>query len=105
MSKIRDQEVLKEIKLILEIPEDEPIFILRAQDKIAPTAVSAYGHLVSRAFVRINQNSEDTDSEIDQTGLTQVQSKFIDDVWSHKYQMLDWQKTVNNLDKVKLPDA
>lgn len=35
-----------------DIPEDEPIFVLRGQDKLAPTAVRLYADLLELAGCR-----------------------------------------------------
>lgn len=39
---VHDVDKYPEIKRLLGIPEDEPIFILRGQDVIAPDAIRAY---------------------------------------------------------------
>lgn len=39
---VHDLSVYPEVKKLLGIPEDEPIFILRAQDKFSVAAVSDY---------------------------------------------------------------
>lgn len=53
---VHDKEVYKDVKLLLDIPEDEPIFIIRAQDVVAiPTlmdySLSAESANVSVAFI------------------------------------------------------
>lgn len=39
---VHDTDKYPEIKRLLDIPEDEPIFILRAQDQIANLAIIDY---------------------------------------------------------------
>lgn len=41
---VHKTEVYAEVKKLLGIPEDEPIFILRAQDVLAEDAIVYYGH-------------------------------------------------------------
>ena len=45
---VHDTDRYTEVKSLLGIPEDEPIFILRAQDRAAPNAVDEYGHMAER---------------------------------------------------------
>lgn len=46
-SKIRDQEKLHDVKKVLGIPVHEPIFILRGQDKGAPSAIDHYADIAA----------------------------------------------------------
>jgi hypothetical protein len=64
------EEVYAEIKTLLEIPEDEPIFILRAQDKRSPAVIVAYLHAIGRDAAHIQR-------------VTYVLGLFRD--WQHKY--------------------
>jgi len=60
------------------IPEDEPVFLLRAQDKYAPSTL--------RYYARLLQQNGDTE--------------MADELFEHARQMVVWQKSV----KVKKPD-
>lgn len=61
-----------------KIPADEPVFLLRAQDKYAPSTLRHYAKLVE----------EDGNIEM------------AEELRSHARQMIVWQKSV----KVKVPD-
>jgi hypothetical protein len=43
------EEVYVEIKRLLAIPEDEPIFILRGQDKRSPGVIVSYLHACGKS--------------------------------------------------------
>lgn len=87
---VHNREVYPEIKRLLEIPEDEPIFIIRAQDKLAEQAVEEYGQLyrreVGQGGAKMNADQRVFRDALDETS---------DEIWA-------WQE--NNRDKVKLPD-
>ncbi len=70
-----------EIKKLLGIPEQEPIFILRAQDGLSRIALSAYADIVSKSGCSMEFEE----------GIYQVDDAF-----------LDWQQ--QNNETVKLPD-
>ena len=56
---VHDKDVYDEIRELLQIPEDEPIFILRAQDDCSPGTLSDY-----LANAKDNGTSEDFQKEI-----------------------------------------
>ena len=82
----QDREKYLQIKEILDIPADEPIFILRAQDKFSVTILQAYKQL-ARDGIR---NRADNFFEWSQQ-LSSVISDFI-----------NWRR--DNKDKIKVPD-
>lgn len=63
-----------------QIPEDEPIFIIRAQDRLAPLAINAYADLLSAAGIHEGAR----------------------DIGEFAYMVKQWQNA--NKDKVKDPD-
>jgi hypothetical protein len=77
---VHDTEKYFAIKELLGIPQDEPIFILRAQDKFSVETVEAYGEITC------NFCSESFDD-----GITSVATIF-----------RKWQ--TDHPDKVKVPD-
>lgn len=78
---VHDTEKYATIKALLDIPEDEPIFILRAQDY---TAVDAIDH-----YTKVNERPGNDASWLDQ--MRRVKDSFVD--WA-----------IKNSDKVKFPD-
>ena len=82
----QSEEVYLEIKKLLDIPEDEPIFILRAQDQFSVSTLADYLNNV----VNGTDNSHNTVGEWF-NNMRQTGSKF-----------LNWQRA--NEDKVKVPD-
>lgn len=78
---VHSKEHYPKIKELLEIPEDEPIFILRAQDALALSALRKYEELAAD----MNRPYDFTD------GVGDVEEDF-----------MEWQR--NNATVVKLPD-
>lgn len=62
------------------IPEDEPVFVIRAQDMLAVPAIRAYATMAEDACIPWS---------------------FIDDINQHLHRVKEWQ---NNNVKVKWPD-
>lgn len=88
-------EAKHEIKVVgKDIPEDEPLFLIRAQDKNGPDALDAYADLL--------------DSEANGLGGLEMQAEQIDlrdqalQVRAFANRMRRWQ--LENADKVKSPD-
>jgi hypothetical protein len=78
---VHKTEVYPEIKKLLDIPEDEPIFILRAQDKAAlPTLI-------------------DYEDEADHKGASDEFYNSLEPIYED---FRKWQ--ADNPDKVKVPD-
>jgi hypothetical protein len=86
------------VKKLLGIPEDEPIFILRAQDKHAPWAVEDYCHSVFTAHRKRLQFETDAAS-VEQLKAARVWRQRVDECAEAMY---EWQE--KNEDKVKVPD-
>ena len=63
------------------VPEDEPVFVLRAQDKVAPYAVNTWTQMAHLSGASTKK----------QGGAHTVSAE-----------MINWQR--GNLDKVKVPD-
>jgi hypothetical protein len=74
----RDDYNRRIVDLEGKIPEDEPVFLLRAQDKYAPDTLRYYARLLK----------EDGNTEM------------ADELLNHAKNMIVWQKSV----KVKSPD-
>lgn len=49
---VHDKDQYPEIKRLLNIPEEEPIFILRGKDKFALQTIDYYGHSIDIAVRR-----------------------------------------------------
>lgn len=79
---VNDTDKYPVIKDLLEIPQDEPIFILRAQDNAAMLSVSEYGFAAR------------------QVGASK---EFIKEVNDISMDFADWRH--NNRDKCKIPDS
>lgn len=77
---VHDLDKYPEVKRLLGIPEDEPIFILRAQDKFSTETVAAYADIV----------------------FDEVSTDFNDGMDENEKQFREWQSA--NKDKVKIPD-
>lgn len=78
---VHDTQHYGEIKRLLNIPEDEPIFIIRAQDNISVSAIDDYMDLSERP------GNDPT---------------FMDDLRKVRNEFADWQ--IKNSDKVKQAD-
>ena len=78
---VHDVQHYPEIKRLLSIPEDEPIFILRAQDEISVETIAGYSELAAEAGADRN---------------------FLDGMASVAMQFADWR--ASNRDRVKIPD-
>jgi hypothetical protein len=78
---VHDVKNYPEVKKLLGIPEDEPIFIIRAQDDVSIEAIAKYAGLAEKAGVNPNFLS----------GLVDVQLQFG-----------EWRRV--NREKVKIPD-
>jgi hypothetical protein len=78
---VHDTQHYPEIKRMLGIPEDEPIFIIRGQDKVAVDAIDFY---------------------VDLSEAPGNDPSFMDDLRKVKDEFSDWQ--VKNSDKVKQAD-
>jgi hypothetical protein len=90
---VHKKEVYAEVKRLLEIPEDEPIFILRAQDKLVPRIVDAYG--------------QDYSNELASQGIkfgnaSEEQKAFGRGIEKVVGEMMTWQD--EHADRVKVPD-
>lgn len=96
---VHDTDKYAEVKRILEIPEDEPIFILRSQDRFAPLAVEDYAERVFKSARRLHQH--EINKEESRAALKEAR------IWNQRVidcatEMYDWQE--DNPDKVKIPD-
>lgn len=79
---VHNHDVYPEVKRLLEIPEDEPIFILRAQDVATVSTIHAYAMYAKEAGV------ED--------------DAWLEHVRNDAAEFSKWQ--ADNADRVKLPD-
>jgi hypothetical protein len=75
----------KEIKELLDVPLNEPIFILRAQDKFSVDAITQYKAIVHN-----------------QTIIGEESSEWTEELGSIRNDFINWQR--DNRDKVKVPD-
>jgi hypothetical protein len=88
---VHDLDKYPEVKALLGIPEDEPIFILRAQDVLFRPTLAAYEALyVATAKARNPEGSN----------MTSEQWNFADDVDETADDARQWQRT----HPVKIPD-
>lgn len=78
---VHDTDVYPAVKQLLGIPEDEPIFILRAQDQCALEAIPVYAQLANDAG---------------------APKQFLAGLGDVAFQFSDWR--MKNRDKVKVPD-
>lgn len=81
-----DNDTYYQIKSLLGIPPDEPIFIIRAQDKFSIEAIKSY---LSHVLWGARENRDRVDSW--SANVASVINDFMQ--WQH-----------NNEDKVKVPD-
>lgn len=82
----QSEEVYSQIKDLLDIPAEEPIFILRAQDKFSLETIADYLYNVVNSTPIGDKNME----------------TWYDNVKSVGQKFLNWQR--ENRDKVKVPD-
>jgi hypothetical protein len=82
----QSEEVYSKIKELLDIPEDEPIFIMRAQDQFSVPTLADY----------LNNVVNGTDNTHNTMG------DWFDSMREKGNEFLTWQRT--NEDKVKVPD-
>lgn len=80
------EEVYLEIKKLLDIPSDEPIFIIRAQDQFAVPTLADYLYYVTKGTSSDRENIEEWFNNMREIGNN----------------FLTWQR--ENVDKVKVPD-
>lgn len=86
---VHDLDKYAEIKEALGIPEDEPIFIIRAKDRLAPTIIDLYD-LIYMSTAKV-------------AGVTASDAmKFSDDIRDVYDAVADYQRT--HPDTVKVPD-
>lgn len=85
---VHNTEVYADVKMLLDIPEDEPIFIIRAQDVVAPDAIMDYAELA-----RVRHGA--TQEFYNLVAATHTELS----VWR---QFVGWQE--EHPDKVKIPD-
>lgn len=78
---VPNDEVYPQVKELLEIPEDEPIFIVRAQDGLSRAILKRY---------------------MEVSEITSRDDDFLDELYELSETFYTWQQ--NNADKVKLPD-
>lgn len=91
-----DAGTYKQVKALLEIPEDEPIFIFRAQDELCGLVISYYHSMYFKSARQRNLHMGNA------ARLTPEQQKFAGEVLSVEEAVFGWQET--NSDKVKFPD-
>lgn len=83
----QSDDIYYQIKSILGIPPDEPIFIIRAQDRYSVKTIQSY-----RKKVRDGTKIEDAEKVF----------KWYEQVGSIINNFINWQR--DNRDKVKVPD-
>lgn len=80
-----DEVKIAKAKKALGIPADEPIFVLRGQDALAPGGVRNYRNIVRQSI-----------------GHAERPQEWWDDLDNCAHEMLRWQN--EHPDKVKMPD-
>lgn len=91
---VHDTDKYDKIKKALGIPLDEPIFILRAQDKYAPIAIRHYRNAARALHPDGHTQQRDNPSE--------AFKAWDGEVTECSQEFLNWQEA--NPDKVKEPD-
>lgn len=82
----QSKEVYSKVKDLLGIPRDEPIFILRAQDKFSIDGIKRYREIAH-----------------DKTIIGEESEEWVENVGSKINDFINWQNL--NRDKVKVPDV
>lgn len=90
---VHDLSAYPEVKRLFGIPEDEPIFILRAQDILYPATLGAY-EAIYVAAVKAKKSIGEK--------LTDAEWNFADHIEACRDNGRRWQK--RNQGKVKVPD-
>lgn len=88
MSVHRSPEIYSHIKQLLDIPQDEPIFILRAQDKFSVETIKSYRK-------RVQDGTRPNLRHLNWQNWFMNMGSVIND-------FLNWQR--DHKDKVKVPD-
>jgi len=96
---VHDYKEYPVIRGLLDIPEDEPIFILRAQDVLYPAVLAAYEQLYYAA-VRTRHAVEGKGDP--GTQPSDEETNFADHIEACYDNGRRWQR--RNRDKVKIPD-
>jgi hypothetical protein len=97
---VHDVDATQECKKLLGIPEDEPIFILRAQDILYPAILGVYEQCFLAAVQGAQSSEISRASEM--SGLTDEHWQFSDHVDACRSAGLRWQR--KNPKKIKIPD-
>jgi hypothetical protein len=85
---VHEKEAYSHVKRCLGIPQDEPIFVLRAQDKLSPEVLAFY----KQRYYETTRFDEIDDDY----------SRWLADVGSKRSDFVNWQR--DNREKVKRPD-
>lgn len=80
---------LQGIEYLKTVPEDEPVFVLRAKDRYAPATVASWASIVSQP---VNKNTPATPKSLKKAHNAMQLVK----------EMKEWQEHRN--DQVKIPD-
>lgn len=89
---VHDMSKYQEVKRLFEVPQDEPLFILRAQDRIAIPTIQVY-----RAMYEIGANEVASVA-----GRPSNVAAFADHLTAVVDNFRRW--TIKNYSKMKLPD-
>jgi len=91
---VHDKEAEAKAKALFGISEDEPIFVLRAQDRLYTPMLAVYEQLY---LSTVRASKPVTDSY-----LGDLEAEFADNVSDSYEAGRNWQKA--NADRVKIPD-
>jgi len=91
-----------EIKAILGIPDSEPIFILRGQDKLAANAVQSYRQEANEILDDAYGDWEDAHDAEMPDEKAPFSEQWMDEIREEVTAFREWAK--ENPDKMKLPD-
>lgn len=84
------------------IPDDEPVYILRAQDSCAARLIDTHYDMVKMDYRR--KNIKEEIPGLSRSGLTDVQHDFLDALSRRADEMMEWQDREENWGKTKTPD-
>lgn len=101
---VHNEAVYPEVKRLLGIPEDEPIFIIRAQDVLSADAIEGYRELYTEE-VRKRAAKNQPPAELGhglKVHLSVEQRKFRAHLMDCEDEMFDWQE--KHPGSVKVPD-
>ena len=96
---VHDKDAEANVKALFGIPEDEPIFVLRAQDRLFCPMLAVYEQLY---ISTVRATKAEVQSASVQAFLNDEEMEFADHVGRDYEEGRKWQ--LRNLNRVKIPD-